>query len=198
VRIQRRIKYYDNREEEESSYYWGNTTYLCMNQRPAGNPEFWCKIANDDSRKREAKCLAGGVLLGGYVQAGFTSEMMRKVIPDPRWLKSCSLYASEAVGGRWPYLVSSGSHFCLILFPDQKDSKAWRIDFTLGTGVLNREVSTEQAAEFLNGTLSDKSIQVEEFIMMYPLPGTLGYVEEMHNGRGVGIKVVPDAWFEME
>ncbi len=202
----RYITYYDHREQEESWYYWGKTTYLCMNQPPAGDAEFWCKIANDESRKREARCLAAGIVFGGFVRAGFTSEMMRKAIPDPRWLKNCTLGANVVVGGRWPYSISSGTHFYLIFFPEQTNSSKsyWSIDFTLSTGTREDFVSVEDAAKFLNGTLTDKRVQIEEFIMMYPLPGvpplpaTIGYVEEMHNRRGVGIKVVPDVWFEMQ
>ncbi len=121
---QRYITYYDHREQQESWYYWGKTTYLCMNQPPAGDAEFWCKIANDESRKREARCLAAGIVFGGFVRAGFTSEMMRKAIPDPRWLKNCTLGANVVVGGRWPYSISSGTHFYLILFPEQTNSSS--------------------------------------------------------------------------
>ncbi len=201
---QRYITYYEHRERQESWYYWGKTTYLCMNQPPAGDAEFWCKIANDESRKREARCLAAGIVFGGFVRAGFTSEMMRKAIPDPRWLKRCTLGANVAVGGGWPYSISSGTHFYLFLFPDKDELRDWSIYFTLSTGTRDGFVSNEDAAKFLNGTLADKRVQIEEFIMSYPLPGvpplpaTIGNVEEMHNHRGVGVKVVPHVWFEME
>jgi len=57
-------------------------------------------------------------------------------------------------------------------------------------------LSAKDAAQFLAGTHTDKSLRIEEFIMMYPLPGSLGHVEEIHNARGIGIKVSPGDWFE--
>jgi len=197
----RYITYYDHHEQQESRYYWGKTGYICLNREPSGDAESWCEIANDQSRRRQARSAAGGLLFAAYVQAGFTSEMMRKAIPDPRWLKSCTVYLNEIVGGRWPYCVSSGSHFTLLLFPDKNAQgyDCWRIDFTLSRGTpRDFLVSYEEAVDFLNGTLADKSVEIEEFIMMYPLPGTLGYVEEMHNRRGVGVFIYPGAWFEFE
>lgn len=182
--------------DREAEFYWGRTTYLALNAAiVAGTPESWCQEANDKLLKPEKRRMAAALLFGGWVQPGFTTEKIRTAIPDPRWLDECSLNGIALVGGRWPFLFE-GSHFGLDLFPDDKEIVGWTIEFTLPFRPNSRAArSVEEAAAFLRGTHPDKSLQIREFIMMYPLPGrdVGGYVEEAHGPKGVGIRIFPPA-----
>ena len=135
-----------------------------------------------------------------YVKPGSASAEMRKAIPDPRWLAECRVDPVNVVGGRFPYLAD-GTHFYLELFPrtDSKD-EYWRIDFTLSSGKRNECLSSDDAIRFLNGTLIRKDVRIEEFILMYPFPQrrSLSQVEEMHNRRGVGLRVQAEGWYDLE
>src|SRR5437879_7244943 len=81
-----RVQEKTNFQECEAGYYWGRNTWLTLNSPPMlVPPQNWCLQANDDSLSRERRSLAAGVLFGAYVSAGFTTDGMRKAIPDPRW-----------------------------------------------------------------------------------------------------------------
>ena len=183
--------------EEEATFYWGRTTYLTFNQVVAVAPDIWCQEANDHSLKHEKRCLAVALLFGAWVQPGFTTEKMRTAIPGPRWLTECKLEPfGYAVGGGRPLLLE-GSHFRLLLFPDEKGDTDWWLCFTLSSSQKVPPRPVDEATAFLIGTHGDKSLQITEFVMYYPLPGrgAGSYVEERHSSKGVGIKVRPISWF---
>jgi hypothetical protein len=137
--------------------------------------------------------------LGDYVRPGFNSEDMHRVIPDPNWLQDATLSMFGGGTGRFPFTIE-GAHFYLELFPGpdvRTDRMYWRVDFTLTTGRPDQVVSVEEAAAFLRGKLADRTVRIQESIMMYHLPQTdYGHVEELHNRRGVGIRVSPGGWFD--
>jgi hypothetical protein len=182
--------------ENEAAYYWGTGTYLCNNYPPTGTAEFWSENANDKSRTREGRCMAAALCFGAYVKPGFDTDKIRTAIPDSRWLEEAGIEQVILVGGRWPYTIE-GFHFYLVLFPDAKAFRNWRIDFTLSAPNEGRILSLDDARRFLRGTLRDNTVQIQEFIMMFPLPNSkFGFVEELHTRRGIGIKVVPEGWYE--
>jgi len=77
---------------EENLYYWGVNTYLARNMKPVReNPEAYCTPANDKTTARLSRRIDAAMLFGQFVQAGYSSQQMRRAIPDPQWLNECSL-----------------------------------------------------------------------------------------------------------
>jgi hypothetical protein len=205
--------------EAEAMYYRGRSSFFFLNSRgPFDPPDQWCRTANDQNLSLDGRRVAAAILFAAYVKPGFNTDDMRKAIPDNRWLDACSVEAVSLIGGGFPLLYFDNP-FTLRLFPGD-DKKWWTIWFSLHK---SGQTPFEQldALSFLKGVHPDKSIRIEEFVIQFPFP-TVPYVEvqetvvggitnvaylphptfpaaqveERHSRTGIGIKILPNAWYE--
>ncbi len=206
--------------EFEAMYYWGRSSFFFQNSPgPFDPPERWCKTANDENLSLDGRRQGAAILFAAWVKPGFNTDDMRKAIPDNRWLDACEVFPINLIGGGFP-LSQMENSFQLRLFPGD-DKKWWTIWFSLhkpGQAPFKQL----DGLSFLKGVHPDKSIRIEEFVIQFPLPimpyvemdethigGTtnFGYrayypvlpsaqVEERHSRTGIGIKILPNAWYD--
>jgi hypothetical protein len=181
----------------ELNFYWGRNTLLLGNSPPVPVPsEDWCKDLTNRTLSVQQRRKRAAMLFGACVQPGFTTQDMRRAIPDPTWLKECKVEPVGGIAGYSP-LCYPGYQFTVDFFPDDEGHSDWQLWFTLGTEETQVATSSN-AVSFLEGSYPDKRLRITEFVLFYQLPGTgdRARVEERHSPRGVGIKFWLYGWYD--
>ena len=106
----------------ESRFYWGRASFILNNEPTAGtSPEQQCDQANDTSRRRSSRQVAAALIFGACVKPGFTTDQMRQIISDGRWLDVCRIEPQPMMFGGAPNSLTKGRTFGCRFSPTHRD-----------------------------------------------------------------------------